>query len=184
MAANMSIHIPKEVLPYHSQVSSRVYSEPRTFSLVPLRQARCPSSGAQLSLISPLFNPLSKTTSLSRIAYFDAMDEDYIVIEEIDDQVDNTEYSDRDDIDFNSAKQTLHPKEEAFGGKNAIDIPTFTAFERILLAATSQLRSYLHCPQMAKISVGLLQVVTGQENGQDLQDSPSTSGERSSVVVA
>jgi hypothetical protein len=107
--------------------------------------------------LSNLLPPLETDEATTDIAFFNAMDEEEILIDE---DVSHDEDVD-EEIDFNPAKQQLHPQEDELRGRYAIDIPTYTVFERRLLAATSHVRAYLHEPETAsaKIPEELIPVV-------------------------
>lgn len=77
------------------------------------------------------------------MAFYNMMDEEGILVEE-ERYIEEQEQEDTDV--HNPHDQLLHNEEEQLRGKLAIDIPTYTANERNLLAAITHVREYLMDP--------------------------------------
>jgi RNase H-like domain found in reverse transcriptase/Integrase zinc binding domain/Integrase core domain/Reverse transcriptase (RNA-dependent DNA polymerase) len=102
-----------------------------------------------LATIMPSTPPKEVSEEELDIAFYNMMDEEEILIEEegrLDENEDGEEEGEeqRDDESesdlLNPHDQPLHPKEDDIKGKLAVDIPTYTSNERLLLAALTYLR--------------------------------------------
>ena len=78
------------------------------------------------------------------IAFYNMMNEEDILIEEEGDIEEEQEREEETEDDLqNPHDQPLHSEEDAIKGKLAVDIPTYTSNERLLLAAITYLRKYI-----------------------------------------
>jgi hypothetical protein len=103
--------------------------------------------------------------AVTDIAFFNFMDDEEIIVDDDpakDDQSDeesSDEEAEQDGADkkkkpkFNPDKQSLHPNEDKLRGKFVIDVPTFTSYERRLIAATSHVRAFLTNSETATANI-------------------------------